>query len=95
MNARWIESARRAFQAVYGEKKGAAVCAAVLPGVMGDFRKMLERAAPGELIRETYRTDDRRTDVRLEGRRDAAGLCVTRLEIGGAAVDLGTDPLRI
>ena len=95
MNVQWIDAARRAFQTVYGEKKGAAVCAAVLPGVMRDFRGMLERAAPGELVRETYRTDDGRSDVRLEGRRTASGLSITRLEIGGAAVELGTDELKI
>jgi len=95
MNVKWIENARAAFVRVYGEKRGAAVCAAVIPGVMGDFRKMLLRAENGASVRELYRTDDLRTDIALEGRRDGDALYITRLTVGGEAIDLGGDELRI
>ena len=91
----WIENARRAFAAVYGEKRGRAVCDAVIPGVLGDFRKMLGRAAEGETVREIYRTDDRKTDVILEGRRENGSLLITWLTVGGTVVDLGGPPLKI
>ncbi len=81
VNLTWIQAARAAFAAVYGEKKGLAVCNAVIPGVMGDFRKMLERAAPGETVRETYRLDDKKGDIALTGRREEAGLLLTSLTL--------------
>lgn len=95
MDLTWIGNARKAFAAVYGEKRGAAVCNAVIPGVMGDFRKMLLRAGEGETVRETYRTDDRKTDVRLEGRREGDRLFLTGLSVGGRAVDLGGPELKL
>ena len=95
MNLIWIENARREFIRVYGEKRGPAVCAAVVPGVMGDFRRMLERAAEGEAIREEYRTDDGKTTVRLAGCRRGNALIVTGLTVGGRAVDLGAAELTL
>ncbi len=88
MNVSWIEKARQAFSAVYGAKKGPAVCGAVIPGIMGDFRGMLLRADAGVVIREDYRTDDRKTEIHIEGRRDGDALTVTALSIGGRTIDL-------
>ena len=95
MNLVWIENARTAFAALYGEKKAAAVCSAVIPGVMKDFRRMLENAAPGESVRESYRLDDKKGDIRIEGRREADALFITRLTVGETPVDLGEKELRI
>ena len=95
MNTVWIENARSAFAALYGEARAKMVCGAVIPGVMRDFRRMLEAAAPGETVRETYRLDDKRGDVRLEGRRDADALYLTALAVGGRSVDLGGPELRL
>lgn len=95
MNLTWIENARREFIRVYGAKRGPAVCDAVIPGVLGDFRRMLSRAAEGELIREDYRTDDLRADIHLEGRREGDLLLVTVLTVGGQAVPLGAPSVRI
>lgn len=95
MNLIWIENARRAFAAAYGEKRGVTVCNAVIPGVMGDFRKMLGKAAEGETVRESYRTDDRKTDICLEGRRAGESFFITKLTVGGTAVDLGGPELKI
>ncbi len=95
VNTVWIENAKGAFAALYGAKKAEKVCAAVMPGVMRDFRGMLERAAAGSAVQETYHLDDGRGDVHLEGRREADGLYVTALTVGGKPVDLGEPALRI
>lgn len=89
MNLTWIQNARTAFAAVYGEKKGLAVCNAVIPGIMGDFRKMLEKAEPGAAVAETYRLDDKKGDITIEGRRAADGFVLTALTVAGIPVDLG------
>ena len=91
MNPAWIARARAAFAAVYGEKKGRAVCDAVIPGVLADFRGMLDRAGAGETVRETYRLDDKKGDICLEGRRTAEGRFLTKLTVAGRPVDLGAD----
>ena len=89
MNLIWIQNARRAFAALYGEEKGLAVCNAVIPGVMGDFRKVLQKAGEGVNACETYRLDDKKGDIRLEGRRAGDALFLTGLSVGGVPVDLG------
>ncbi len=95
VNAAFIGNARAVFAALYGEKRGAAVCDAVIPGILRDFRRMLQAAAPGETVRETYRLDDRRGELRAEGRRDGDGLFLTALSLDGTAVDLGGPALRL
>ena len=95
VNPALIQRARAAFAAVYGEKKGLAVCDAVIPGVLGDFRGMLDRAEPGEPVREEYRLDDKKGAVCLEGCRTAAGRFLTKLTVAGLPVDLGADGVRI
>lgn len=95
MSLAWIGNVRAAFAAVYGEEKGRAVCDAVIPGVLGDFRGMLDRAEPGAVVRETYRLDDRKGEICLEGRRTADGRRLTRLTVAGVPVGLGADGVRI
>lgn len=85
----WIRNAQTAFIALYGEKKGLSVCGAVIPGIMGDFRRMLTSAEEGRPVRETYRLDDGKGDIRLEGYRDASGCVITRLSVAGRDVDIG------
>ena len=89
MNLKWIQNARRAFINLYGEKKGEAVCGAVLPGVLGDFRKVLQSAPEGKTVSETYRLDDKRGDVVIEGRREGDALHLTALTVCGSSVALG------
>ena len=95
VNLAWIGNVRAAFAAVYGEARGRAVCDAVIPGVLGDFRAMLDRAEPGAAVRETYRLDDKKGDICLEGLRTADGRLLTKLTVAGLPVDLGADSVRI
>ena len=95
MNLVWIENVRRAFGALYGEKRGPAVCGAVIPGIMADFRKELQNAPEGSPVTETYRLDDRRGDVIAAGYRRGAALYLTGLSVGGVPVDLGASELPL
>lgn len=97
MDIRWIENIRKQFVLVYGEKRGETVCNVVIPAVMGDFRKTVLAAEPARTVTEQYRTDDRKTDVTVTGRRqvrDGKDVCVIeRIEVGGTPVPLGEDAL--
>lgn len=90
MNIAWIRNVQAEFIRLYGPRRGPKICGAVIPGVMADFRKVLAGAEPGVPIGETYRADDRRTVVRLEGRRlPGGGAELTRLTVNDIPVDLG------
>ena len=89
VNLNWIQNARRVFAALYGEEKGLAVCNAVIPGIMGDFRKVLQKAGADVTVSETYRLDDKRGDIRLLGRRAGEDLYLEGLSVAGIPVDLG------
>ena len=93
MDLLWIGNVRTAFVRVYGENKGISVCNVVIPAVMGDFRRTVLAAAPGEAVTETYRTDDRKTDVTITGYKQADVCVIQKIEIGGNPVDLGSGPL--
>ena len=97
MNTLWIENARAQFVRVYGQKRGLAVCNVVMPAVMGDFRKTVLNAEPGAAVTEQYRTDDRKTDVRLTGHkelRNGREACVVeKIEIGDIPVCMGEEYL--
>ena len=95
MDIGWIQSAQKAFARLYGEKKGPKVCAAVLPGVMGDFRRMLAEAAPDTPVRETYRLDDGSGELVLEGRGTPEGPVLTKLLIGGILVAFTNNELKL
>ena len=41
----------------------------LLPAVFSDFRQMLGRAMPNEMVHEEYRTDDGKTVIHLYGKR--------------------------
>ena len=92
MNLAWIGNARAAFRAMYGEKRGDAVCGAVIPGVMADFRKVLQAAPAGTTAAETYRLDDKRGDVILTGTPEGVGplLSGDELEVGFNGLSLKT-----
>ena len=91
MNTAWILHARRAFAELYGGDKGLAVCNAVIPGVMADFRRMLRAAPEGRTVSETYRLDDGRGALRIEGRREADACFVTGLSLAGRSIELNGD----
>ena len=53
----------------------------VMPGILKDFRRMLEAAAPGETVREEYRLEDGKAAIFLTGRRNTAGEAEIEAEV--------------
>ena len=66
------EELLRAFESVYDAREGRTKYMTVLPGVLADFRAMLEKASSRPL-REEYRLDDGRGILILTGSKDASG----------------------
>ena len=57
----------------YGAKEGMRIYLAIVPGILSDFEKMLNKTEPGEQISETYRFEDENAGVEVSGSIDAAG----------------------
>lgn len=57
----------------YGAKEGMRIYLAIVPGILSDFKKMLNNANSGEQIKETYRFEDENAGVEVTGSKDAAG----------------------
>ena len=68
-NASWADSVLAAFVAAFGQAEGARICKVVLPGILGDFRKMLERAFPGVTVQEVYHLEHTKAAVTVRGYR--------------------------
>ena len=80
-----MEVFRREFINTYGEKEGTRVLMNVLPGILGDFRKMVLHAAEGEAVTEEYRVEDRKMTVKLCGVRRGAAAMITEAVFNGKA----------
>ena len=66
---------------IYGPAEGTRVLMTILPGITADFRKMLERAEPGEEISEEYFLEDGKCSVRLAGVKEKAGGRITGMTV--------------
>ena len=82
----WLKALQDELCTVYGAQEGLRVSFTVVPGILADFRKMLEKAAEGEAVREEYRMEDGRMYLVLEGRAEKRGrarrLIVTGITAG-------------
>ena len=82
----WMAALNEELAKVYGEKEALRVSVTVLPGILGDFRRMLEASLPGTAVREEYRMEDGRITLYLEGRAEGAGkgkrLLITKVRTG-------------
>jgi len=57
----------------YGEAKGFRIYTTILPGILGDFKKMLSLAKVDTEVSEEYKIDDGTHSVKLTGKRRADG----------------------
>lgn len=53
----------------YGQTEGLRLLNTVMPGIIGDFNKMLKKSAVGKSISEEYRLDDRTGIIVIKGCR--------------------------
>ena len=58
---------------LYGTGNGTRICMTILPGILGDFQKMLAASAPDSPVREEYRLEDGKGTLILTGMRKASG----------------------
>lgn len=54
---------------IYGEAEGIRIYMTVMPGILADFRKMLDAAKPGSGISEEYILEDKKASLKLHGHK--------------------------
>ena len=59
----------KALEPVYGVQDAPVRVDVILPAFLQDFYQMMDRAKEGETVSETYRTEDEKVTLRLEGYR--------------------------
>lgn len=53
----------------YGKTEGFRIYTTILPGILGDFKKMLRFAKLNTEVSEEYKIDDGKRSVKLTGKR--------------------------
>ena len=59
----------KALEPVYGVQDAPVRVDVILPAFLQDFYQMMDKAKEGETVSETYRTEDEKVTLRLEGYR--------------------------
>jgi len=65
----WQQQVVMALVKFYGVKRAGKAAPVLVNAIFGDFRKMLDKAATGELIKEKYHTEDKKTFLLVEGEK--------------------------
>ncbi|MCR5451023.1 MAG: hypothetical protein K6F00_00180 [Lachnospiraceae bacterium] len=60
-------------QEKFGKSEGLRIFNTILPGIMGDFNKMLEKAGTNMLVTEEYRLEDGSGVIKVKGKKNANG----------------------
>lgn len=65
----------------YGFTEGLSVSGVCAEPIVADFVRMIGHAAPGQIISEDYKTEDRRAVIRLRGVRENGAVNILSAEL--------------
>lgn len=95
----WMNALQDELGRIYGTQEGLRISWTIVPGILGDFRGMLVKAAAGRTVREVYRMEDGRADLKLEGRAVQKGsdrkLLVTKIMLGEKILGENTEGIIV
>ncbi len=60
---------QKQINAVYGDEDGKRAGKVLIPAFLGDFRKVIEKSAPGNIVSEEYMTEDKKMHIVFKGMR--------------------------
>lgn len=72
-----------ALEDVYGVQDAPVRTDVILPAFLQDFYRMIDQAGEGDIVSETYRTEDEKVTLRLEGFRKDGSRAITRVTCNG------------
>ena len=56
---------------IYGTGRGLDIYTKIMPGIISDFNRMLDKALPGHEVSEQYGTEDKRAVILVKGKKSA------------------------
>lgn len=66
---------------IYGNGRGVEVYTTIMPGIISDFNKMLEKAGKGESVSEQYNLEDRRGIIKVTGNKLKSGQAEISIDV--------------
>ena len=66
-----VAELERELKACYGEREGHRVYQTIMPGILGDFLRMVTASRTGSMVQEAYRLEDGKGEIRLSCRKTA------------------------
>ncbi|MGN8635320.1 hypothetical protein ACTNEM_02025 [Eubacterium pyruvativorans] len=88
----WMEQLADEFGRMYGKAQGRKIQNTVMPGIMADFRRELDRSLPGTLCQQRYTMEEGGAALTMEGYRETAGgvpvRIVTAVTMNGRRIPL-------
>lgn len=65
----WSQNLIGALIPFYGLKESGRISSVIVPSILRDFRKCMDREKPGNKVKESYHLDDGKTVIGLTGSR--------------------------
>ncbi|MBO5550617.1 MAG: hypothetical protein J5966_01540 [Lachnospiraceae bacterium] len=85
----WMDEVTGRLQEIYGRDQAKRICMTIMPSCMADFEKMLKKARPGVIVKETYRTEDKLAVLLFTGKRTGDGCILDSVEVNGYKIMAG------
>ena len=79
----WIDEVTGRLSEIYGRAGAGKICMTIMPSCMADFTKMLKKARPGDIVKESYTTEDRMAKLIFTGRRTGNSCILDSVEGNG------------
>ena len=84
----WRSEFIKIISGIYGRRDAERTANTLIGGCFRDFVSMLEKALPGAIISEEYKTEDKKAIIRLEGCKNPSPT-LRKISINGREIDLG------
>lgn len=66
---------------IYGTGRGLDIYTRIMPGIISDFNRMLDKASHGNEVSEQYGIDDKRAMILVKGRKSVSGQAEISMDV--------------
>ena len=66
---------------IYGKGRGIDIYTNIAPGIISDFKRMLDKASFGQEVSEQYGTEDKRAMITVKGKRRENGQAEISMDV--------------
>ncbi len=64
----WVDEVEKELKRIYGPVNGGFVAHTIIPSFYMDYRRMLAKASIGDIVEETYQTEDKKAVIGMKAR---------------------------